>query len=329
MDVPGYFKPLKPSYYRRDKRHDYSSRSIYMLTLFKNDGLPWFSSVSGGIGDYTGQLRVRVSLSPLGIFVNNELQNLRYKFPWIEIWRSVVMPDHLHFLIFVKEAGHCHLGRIEETLCGTISRAWHKFQGKGPEEPMQSVFKPFYHDRILRRKGQLQRMKSYIVDNPLRNFKRKLVPAPFKIKGMVEIEGKQFSFYGNPELLENPSILAVRLSRKLSYAEMQAKSNFLVEESQRGAVLAGPFIRFSEKRVMEEAAKSGGFVIKMLDNAIGERFSLKPPFDDLFREGRGLLIGPAEARTGKIDDTETFFHSLNDLAAALEEGAQARIIKIF
>ena len=69
--------------------------------------------------------------------------------------------------------------------------------------------------------------------------------------------------------------------------------------------------------------------IKMLDNAIGERFSLKPPFDDLFREGRGLLIGPAEARTGKIDDTETFFHSLNDLAAALEEGAQARIIKIF
>lgn len=111
MDVPGYFKPLKPSYYRRDKRHDYSSRSIYMLTLFKNDGLPWFSSVSGGIGDYTGQLRVRVSLSPLGIFVNNELQNLRYKFPWIEIWRSVVMPDHLHFLIFVKEAGALSFGQ--------------------------------------------------------------------------------------------------------------------------------------------------------------------------------------------------------------------------
>lgn len=153
---PAYFRRLKPSYYRRDKNQDYSSRCIYMLTILKSADMPRFCSISGGIGDYTGQLRVRTSLSPLGIQVRNELKNLPGRFPWIEIWRAAVMPDHVHFVIYVREEGHCHLGRIEQTFCGNVSRAWHRFCGKGPEEEMQSVFEPFYHDRILRRRSQLR-----------------------------------------------------------------------------------------------------------------------------------------------------------------------------
>ena len=331
MSSPPYSRPLSPSYYRRDKNHDYTSRCIYMLTLFKSDDMPWFSHISGGIGDYTGNLRVRVNLSPLGIQANNELKNLPTRFPWIEIWRSVVMPDHIHFIVFVKEAGHCHLGRIEETLCGNISRAWHKFQGKGADSPLQPVFKPYYHDRILRRRGQLKGLTNYVVNNPLRNYKRKLVPAPFKIKGEVEINGNLYTFYGNPEILENPLIYAVRLSRSWSYEQIKEKCEFLIKEAGRGCALAGPFIRLQEKRIMEDGIRNGGYIVKMLDNAITERFSLKPPFDDLFQEGRALLIGPAEYRTRNLqtsDERETFFHSLNDLAAALEEGASIRIVRI-
>lgn len=327
MDTPAFYKPLKPSYYRRDKNHDYSSRCIYMLTLLKSDDMPWMSQISGGIGDYTGQLRVRVRHSSLGIIANNELANLRQRFPWIEIWRSVIMPDHIHFVIYIKEAGHCHLGRIEETLCGNISRAWHNFQGKSVDEQIQPVFKPFYHDRILRRKGQLAKMKSYVANNPLRYYRRKMTPAPFKQKALVEIAGKQYTIFGNPELLEKPDIFAVKLSRKFSYAESKAKSAWLIEESTRGAVLAGPYIRIQEKKIMAEAIKAGGSIIKMVDNAIGERYSLKAPFDELFMEGRALLIGPGEERTGKIEDTEVFFHALNDLAALLEEGTPVHILK--
>lgn len=172
-------------------------------------------------------------------------------------------------------------------------------------------------------------MKSYVVNNPLRHYRRMITPGPFKMKGIVEIAGRQYTFYGNPELLEHPDIHAVRLSRRLSNKEIKQRSEALIGEASRGAVLAGPFIRRQEKKIMTEGAAAGGSIIRMVDNAIGERYSLKAPFDELFIEGRGLLIGPAESLTRALapEEKEPFFHSLNDLAAALEDGAGFRILK--
>ncbi len=326
-----YYKDIIPSYYRRDITHDYTSRCIYMITLFKASGIPPFSRITGGKGDYTDNLRVRIILDAPGAIINNEISHLPGYFPWIEIIRFTIMPDHLHIIIFVKEAGHCHLGNIEATLCGNISRAWHKYLGKGTDTPMTSVFEHYYHDRILRRKGQLRTMKNYVTNNALRNFKRRLVPAPFKLKGEVLINGVAYTFYGNPDLLASPDILAVRIRRSWKAEQIKAQSRLWLAGAARGAVLASPFIRKNERNIRDAAISAGGGIIKLWDNAITEHFSLKPPYDDLFMKGRCLLIGDGEYRTRNFRDKEekeAYFHSLNDLAAALEEGADIQIKKI-
>lgn len=329
---PKYYKDIIPSYYRRDITHDYTSRCIYMLTLFKAAEIPAFSHIVGGKGDYTDNLHARIILDAPGAIINNEISNLHVSFPWIEIIRFVIMPDHLHIVVFVREAGHCHIGNIEARLCGNISRAWHKYLGRGADTPMTSVFEPYYHDRILRRNGQLRTMKNYVTNNALRNFKRKLVPAPFKIKGEVLINGRTYTFYGNPDLLTSPDIFAVRIRRCWTATQTKAQCRLWLAEAGRGAVLASPFIRKNERNIRDAAISAGGSIIKLWDNAITEHFSLKAPYDDLFMKGRCLLVGDLEYRTRNFSDREekeAYFHSLNDLAAALEEGAEIKILKIY
>lgn len=121
---PAYFKNTIPSYWRRDKNHDYTRRCIYMLTMRKAPDMPDFSNVFAPDGN---PFKPQISLSRLGAIIYHEIHSLSVSFPSVKVFDSVVMPDHIHFVVYLSESG-MHPGDIVKKFKGLCSRAWQRLQ---------------------------------------------------------------------------------------------------------------------------------------------------------------------------------------------------------
>ena len=83
----------------RAKWHDYFSPSVYMLTLTSVNREPIFGQL---IGDTQNPV---ISLSSIGRMVAEQIELIHtYKgFDKTEVFSSVVMPDHVHILLYVRQ----------------------------------------------------------------------------------------------------------------------------------------------------------------------------------------------------------------------------------
>lgn len=181
--------------------HDYRSRCIYHIVLNKADVFPSFSNVVG-IPD-NRQWPPKTDLTPEGQISFEAISNIKSHFPFTSILRRCIMPDHVHFAIFIKEDTVIHLGEIISQLKKECSD---KYETLGyPAET--KFFIPNYHDTFLTSKGQLKKMLAYISDNPRRHLVRKSIRAglenfPFQMeKRAIEPMATGISFPNSREWL--------------------------------------------------------------------------------------------------------------------------------
>lgn len=98
---------VKPSMKRRMNAIDYSEPGIYMITIATEGRKPLFGRV---VAD--AQSVAHMEKSQLGEWVNKEIEQIPRHYPQIRILAKQVMPDHLHFILYVTEALPVHLGRV-------------------------------------------------------------------------------------------------------------------------------------------------------------------------------------------------------------------------
>ena len=98
---------VKPSMKRRMNAIDYSEPGIYMITIATEGRKPLFGKV---VAD--AQSVARMEKSQLGEWVNKEIEQIPRHYPQIRILAKQVMPDHLHFILYVTETLPVHLGRV-------------------------------------------------------------------------------------------------------------------------------------------------------------------------------------------------------------------------
>jgi len=72
----------------------------------------------------------------------------------------VVMPNHLHAVLSVDDGKT--VGRAVQLIKGGFSRALHQAGGA------RTVWQPSYYEHRVRDRGEYQRIRSYIVHNPVR-----------------------------------------------------------------------------------------------------------------------------------------------------------------
>lgn len=78
--------------------HDYRSRCIYMITLQKAPVAPALSIVKE-----TPNGSVVAEPTEAGLAVRRFVCFMDYFHPALQTWKYVIMPDHIHLLLFVKE----------------------------------------------------------------------------------------------------------------------------------------------------------------------------------------------------------------------------------
>lgn len=307
-------RPGEPSMKRRRLGHDYHGRCIYMITLVVDGRRPLLAHVTGNGEDVPAV----VHPSPLGHAILDELREISRHYPAVKVISQQLMPDHLHFILYVQERIPKHLGVIINGYKVGCSRIYHQFQEQHVvDDSMPSLWEQGYNDRILEGKGHLQRMMDYIDDNPRRLAVKRCHPDYFQVQRNVQVAGYTFAALGNLFLLDAPCRLQVQCSRRLTTEEIQATCRRFLSQAQNGAVLVSPAISPGEKAVMRAAFESGFPVIILRENGFaplakpgGQRF-------DACAQGRLLLLAPWEHHNTRLTIKRQQCHALNSMAAAI------------
>lgn len=139
---------------RRCKNHDYRSRCIYMITMLKSPAAPILSSISAD--PKAVKVSPIVSPSPAGMIINNCLRQLCRDYPALRILCRIIMPDHIHFELFVTERTELALGSMMAAFKSSCTNAYKKeFPHSRLALEKLSMFEPGFNDKIAWHAGVL------------------------------------------------------------------------------------------------------------------------------------------------------------------------------
>ena len=103
-----------PSMHRRSDSHDYRSRRFYLITMAVSPRWPLLGMLASSEDTCTADdtVEAHIELSPLGEAVLSAWQQIPYVYPQVSIVQHVIMPDHIHGILYVREDTTFHLGQV-------------------------------------------------------------------------------------------------------------------------------------------------------------------------------------------------------------------------
>ena len=159
----------------RLENYDYSSSGAYFITIctagrrrILSEILPRMekgnaitSLTDVGEGFPLPQLTIQ------GEIVDKWINNIPDKYPSISVDRYVIMPDHIHLLLFAHNGGR---GNPSPTIDSVIG--WFKYQStKNINDyfgtPGNKIFQRSFYDHVIRNQQDYDQILKYIYENPI------------------------------------------------------------------------------------------------------------------------------------------------------------------
>ena len=149
----------------RLKAYDYSAAGAYFLTICtegKRCILSRILPVGGGVLDAP-----RTQLTPFGKIVESTIHDLDSHYSDLSVDQYVIMPNHIHLLISVKDDGASRTPpptKANERIpsfVSTLKRFTNRACGV-------SLWQRSFHDHVVRGESDYRAIWAYIEENPLR-----------------------------------------------------------------------------------------------------------------------------------------------------------------
>ena len=256
----------------------------------------------------------------------------------------VIMPDHLHLIIKVREIEkRVSLAVVVRQLIKALDRAYWAVAGAerllqnpagGDAERLQqnpagggpgavlhdslreSIFAFDWHDWIVKKSGQLAAFRKYIAENGPRAARRRAARQFFTRAREIAFQGRRYWAYGNEALLELPVIVAIKGHRRplagLVAPEAHPQGHLRGSEALCAAASRiGPggaglstFLSPLEKEAGNEIIKAGGALIILSMEGFAPRWHPSEKQERLCAAGRMLYLSPYEPRAAKLTREE-------------------------
>lgn len=357
---------IQHNQHRRAEWKDYGNTGLYMVTLCVEGRQGLFGHLEGDIRAKHGSASFpHIVLSPIGhAILEEELPKIHHFYHQIELWKAVIMPDHLHLLLYIKAPlpQGKHLGHIISSFKGGCSRAWWALQALAINKtvadttgttalagttaagaivpaasaavllPHQPLFEQGYHDRIIRRPGMLENIKRYMTDNPLRAMIRRQLPHLMERRLHLRVGTHDYAAFGSLFLLKRAEKEQVFYHRRDKATGLpteetdsyQRERDRQLNEARDGVVLVSPGISKGEILVIQSALDEGLPVIHLQKEPIAQYW--KPELHRFKACARGslLILYPYELENEQTDYAR--FHRLNELAAEICVTTDAKLI---
>ena len=319
-------KPMKPSMNRRASFHDYRRRGKYMFTLQRHPDAPALSVITGNPRALNAEDEPCVLLSPIGAILDDELHKTTEMRPHqLAIITYVIMPDHVHLLLRLKEDLTFPITKIVSAIESATTR---RSRESGLIDNQAAIFcGEGMNDRIVFDDRQQEILVRYISDNPRRLLIKRMMPDLFRRRLSVRIGNDVVDCVGNIFLLRKP-MMAVHVRRRWSAAETEQYKALCIASAENGMVLISPFISPVENEIRKEVLANGGSIIQIMDHGFAARFKPSGKSMDTCAEGRLLLISEAGASVRAEDMSYKKASRLNQLAeriAALPTATAVRL----
>ncbi len=294
-----------------------------------------------------------VERTPLGDEVAKCWTAISTHYHGVEPFPLMVMPDHVHGILFVTRGTECHLGQIVKgfkTGCNKAMRglgvayfetmSWKTRTETGKEAETETgkqmeqeaapkknkhpehgfLFAPGYQDSILMSRGQLDRMFNYIADNPYRLAVKRENPNLFRAVSELKVEGMTFAAIGNRWLLNKPLRMQVRCHNNTTPENLrliEKQKEYFLYKGHKGGVIVSPCISPGEREVARAALDAEVPLVVILENGFPPMY--KPPgkYFDACAKGLLLMLAPWPYHMERRSITRNQCLALNEMAYKL------------
>jgi len=151
----------------RLKNYDYSQAGAYFITICTKQKQCIFGDIKNG------QMR----FNHLGSIADQYWQEIPQHFPNITLDVYVIMPNHLHGILWIIESSqnankNRKFGNIVSTSISSVIRSYKAIITKKinkicDSQGVASVWQGRYHEKIISDEQTLQNTRNYIINNPL------------------------------------------------------------------------------------------------------------------------------------------------------------------
>lgn len=320
VNTPGRNKsgPAEPVHRRQGIRlrcRDYRKPAFYMITMTTLNRQPLFGTCENNVS----------TLNDDGWLVYECWHRIAKDYAKIENSSLVIMPDHLHGIVFVTAYMEKPVGVPLRAFKSQVTSALRK---KYDNDQMQ-VWTPGYHDLAVWRRGALKAYRRYMLDNPRRYCQKKAHPDLFSrvnnLKHFRLPESENWSGYGNLFLLDKPELRALRVSRRISAQNLEKLRNEAVDAAKRGVVTVSPFISPGEKDVAKSVLEAGGSVILLKPDGFDRYFKPHGKYFDLCLDGRLLILACRPPVTSAAPLTRELCLDMNQWSKAIADTVEIKI----
>ena len=173
------------------------------------------------------------------------------------------------------------------------------------------LFARNYNDHILEGKGELDRWRAYLSDNPRRLAVRRAHPDYFRVRFGVSIGSQNYAAIGNRFLLQHPEKIQVQCSRSLTDEQVAATVERMLAKARSGAILVSPAISKGEQMVMRAALDARLPLIFLTPWGFNDFSRPGHQYYEACAEGRFLILAPWEHQNQRIPLTREMCLQLN------------------
>ena len=155
----------------RLKNYDYSDNGWYFITVCSKDRKNIFGKYKNLVGAALVSARNNIKLSIIGKIIDTQWNNIKNQYKNIELDEYIIMPNHLHGIIIINN-------RAQTSGAPTISQIIRSFKSKSTlaylnhlkQNNMKfpvNLWQRNFHDHIIRNDKSLNKIREYIINNPI------------------------------------------------------------------------------------------------------------------------------------------------------------------
>ena len=163
MNKENQFPKRKPT---RLKNFDYNTIGAYFITICTQDRRQILSHIPVGV-DVPGDPK-NVELLPCGIVADKCIKGMNEFYDNITVERYVIMPNHIHILLFVRDGGSPRTSTPTTKQTSAVSHFVSTFKRFCNKECGGNIWQRGFHDHIIRGREDYYEITKYICENPMR-----------------------------------------------------------------------------------------------------------------------------------------------------------------
>ncbi len=146
----------------RLKNRDYSKPGYYFVTVCTKYGLKLLSSVGQGQAPAT----YVTELTRLGKIAQAQLLGLQDRYPSVSIDKYVIMPNHIHFIVQIREVAGASPRPTLMEIVGTFKSLTTRECNKIRDYSDKQLFQSSFYEHVIRDKTSYFAVCKYIDENP-------------------------------------------------------------------------------------------------------------------------------------------------------------------